>query len=53
MLFWKFIGKDDKSIGKFGKIHYIPGETIEVLNANPNKTIQCSSGIHCFAFTDQ
>ena len=52
-LFWKLIGKDNKSIGWYGKIHYIVGETIEVLNADPNKAKQCAAGIHCFAFTDQ
>ena len=51
--FWKFVTEDGCSPGKFGKIKYIPGETIEVEDADPDKSIQCSSGIHCLDFSNE
>ena len=51
--FWKFVNEDGCSPGDFDKIEYIPGETIEVEDADPRKNIQCSSGIHCLDFSDE
>ena len=51
--FWKFVTEDGCSPGKFGKIKYIAGETVEVEDADPDKNIQCSSGIHCIDFSDK
>ena len=50
--FWKFVTEDGCSPGKFGKIKYIPGGTIEVEDADPNTKKQCASGIHCLDFSD-
>ena len=51
--FWKFVSENGCSLGYHGKIHYVPGEIIEVKSTNMDKTIQCASGIHCLNFTDQ
>lgn len=46
--FFKFIGEDGYSLSRStGGLHYVPGKYLNVPNANPNKKIQCSSGIHC------
>ena len=52
--FWKFVKGNGCSPG-YGvhKIQYIPGETVEVEDADPDKSIQCSSGIHCIDFSDE
>ena len=53
--FWKFVSSDGYSLnggrGASNSIYYSPGKVIEVSNANPDTTIQCSSGIHCIAYT--
>ena len=50
--FWKFVKKDGYSPGEYKVIKYIPGETVEVKDADPDPKIQCSSGIHCLDFSD-
>ena len=51
--FWKFVNEDGCSPGRFGEIKYIPGETVEVEDADPDAEMQCSSGIHCLDFSDE
>ena len=51
--FWKFVTEDGCSPRVYDSIKYIPGETIEIKDADPDKTLQCSSGIHCLYFSDE
>ena len=51
--FWKFVTKDGFSPGGCGSIKYTTGKTLEVEDANPDKSIQCSSGIHCIDFSEK